>query len=162
MRFPRLEEKILADLREHGEARPPAGRFAQECFWIAASRLRSEGLCVADQRSGVVRPSPSLIIDGMAARHRQPEPARIVRTDLRALRRRFSFRCESDARRQGYSAWSLALDVFRPRFRGCPPWGIVRAAVVRLTRHRDPEMRQALAALPAIAVGPVPAWEVRP
>lgn len=161
MRFPRLEEKILAALREYGEARPPIERYDQELFWLAASRLQAQGLCVADQRAAVVRPSPSLIIDGMAARHRQPEPARVVRTDLRALRRRFSFRCEADAQRQGYNAWGLALHPFRGRFCVKARWGIFGAA--RLTRHRrDREMRQAIAALPAGAVGPVPGWEARP
>lgn len=51
----RLEERILADLRRGEEVKPPTPRLAQEWFWIAASRLQARGLCVADQRAGVVR-----------------------------------------------------------------------------------------------------------
>lgn len=51
----RLEERILADLREAEKVRPPVPRLAQEYFWIAASRLQARKLCVADQQAGVVR-----------------------------------------------------------------------------------------------------------
>ena len=50
-----LESRILAELEKVGEVKPPVSRLAQEWFWIAAGRLQSRGLCVADQRAAVVK-----------------------------------------------------------------------------------------------------------
>lgn len=58
-RFPGLEATILKTLEEQEEMRPPQGRLAQEWFWRAASRLRAQGRCVADQQAGVVRRAES-------------------------------------------------------------------------------------------------------
>lgn len=50
-----IERLILERLRAEEQIAPPSDRYAQEVFWLAASRLQARGLAVADQFAGVVR-----------------------------------------------------------------------------------------------------------
>lgn len=54
-RHPGIRAEILEDLLLRGESRPPAARLRQEWYWQEAASLQARGVCVADQREGVVR-----------------------------------------------------------------------------------------------------------